>query len=809
MKLTVTDLVHRFTKDDVGIETTKDVSTLQGIIGQDRASRALSFGLRTGGTGFNIFAAGEDGIGKMTSVRQYLEDLAEQKDTPPDCCYVHNFDEPYEPKAIQLPAGTGNQLRDDMSSLVEHVKQELPQAFESDEYSNRREEELGEIKRRTEELSSSVNKKAEEKGFRIQATPMGVALVPVRDGQPLSDADVQELSDEEREKLENDREELQEEIRQVQKEIRDLQRQQQDAVKDLDKQVASHSLGGIFDDLFEKYGDFDAVVEYLEDVREDILDNLDTFKMEAGGASGGSSPMEAQQQRRRVEMIQQQQYNKYRINVAVDNSKSEGAPVVVELNPTYNNLIGRIEKEFQMGALNTDFSLIKAGALARANGGFLVIPAEDILRNYYSWEALKRALKGGNMRIEDIREEIGLMTIKSLRPQPVELSVKVVLIGRPFIYYLLHAYDKDFPNLFKVKADFDTRMKLEDDTVKSFVQFIATYCQKESLRHLNAEAVARLLEHATRMAEHQQKLSTEFGYAGDIIREADFWAGEAGADTVEVDHVRKALQERVYRSNLLQERVCELIDDGTILIETDGSTVAQVNGLSILDTGEFSFGRPSRITATVAPGRKGVIDLEREAELGGPVHSKGVLILSGLMSARYAEGHPLSLSARIVFEQSYSGVDGDSASLAELFAVLSALSDVPLSQGIAVTGSVNQRGQVQAVGGINDKIEGFYDICQAIGVEGEHGVVIPKANVRHMALRDDVRRAVEEDRFSLWAIETVDEGLDVLADESAESVNEKVRKKLESYESTLHEIAGTIGRSGEDRSEGSSAAESV
>jgi lon-related putative ATP-dependent protease len=391
----------------------------------------------------------------------------------------------------------------------------------------------------------------------------------------------------------------------------------------------------------------------------------------------------------------------------------------------------------------------------------------------------------------------------------VELSVKVVLIGRPFIYYLLHAYDKDFPNLFKVKADFDTRMDLQDDNLQSFVQFVATYCEKESLRHLDAEAVVVILEHATRMAEHKEKLSTKFGYASDIIREADFWAQEANAEVVAGEHVKRALDERVYRSNLLQERICELIDDGTILIDTEGSKTAQVNGLSILDTGEFSFGRPSRITATVAPGRKGIVDLEREADLGGPVHSKGVLILSGLLSARYAEGHPLSLSARIVFEQSYSGVDGDSASLAELFAIISALSDVPLAQGIAVTGSVNQRGEVQAVGGINEKIEGFFDICRAIGVEGGQGVVIPEANVRHLALREDVRNAVDDGGFSLWAIETVDEGLEILTGESADTVNEKVRKQLERYESTLHEIAGSIGRASGTDEDASDAAERV
>ena len=455
-------------------------------------------------------------------------------------------------------------------------------------------------------------------------------------------------------------------------------------------------------------------------------------------------------------------FRKYQVNVLVDNSKQEGAPVVVELNPSYSNLFGRVEKEAHFGALYTDLTMIKAGSLHRANGGYLVLRAEDLLRNPFSWDGLKRALLSRQIEIEEPGERFGFMATKSVRPQPIPLDVKVALIGSPLLYYLLYASDDEFSELFKVKADFDTSMARDEENVQDFLAVLSTFCHKEKLKPLDASAVAKLLEHASRLAEDQEKLSTHFGALADVIREAHFWALQDGAPHVGAAHVQKALDEKLYRSNLIQERIQEMIARGTLLIDAAGEAVGQVNGLSVLSLGDYLFGKPSRITASVGPGREGVIDIEREVELGGPIHSKGVLILSGYLAQEYAQDKPLTLAARLVFEQSYEGIEGDSASSAELFTLLSALSGLPVKQGIAVTGSVNQHGELQAIGGVNQKIEGFFDVCQAKGLTGEQGVIIPQSNVQNLMLREDVVEAVKSKRFHVWPVKTIDEGIEIL-----------------------------------------------
>ncbi len=801
-RLQVEQLRNSIDPDSLNLDDTGQREERAGIIGQDRAVHALQFGLRVSGTGFNVYVAGPDGTGKMTSVRAFLEEIARSRQTPPDWCYVHNFENPYEPSALELPAGKGRTLREDMDQLIQRIEEDLPKAFDSEEYTNRREERLSDVQAQQKRVSEELNKKAREKGFQIQATPMGVMLVPLKeDGEPMGQEEVQELSDEQRQELEKRRDELQEQMKQVRKQIRGAQRKQQENIRDLDRQVALHTIGGLIDDLKEKYEDNDSIVRYLDAVQDDILENVDTFKLSEEQAENMQTQqnLQAQQYKRQVEMIQKSMYRKYRVNVVVDNHKQEGAPVIVEYNPTYNNVVGRIEKEMSMGALNTDFTLLKAGALLRANGGYLVMPVQDLLRNFLSWEALKRALRSGEMRIEDAGEQLGYMTVKSLRPEAIPLDVKIVLVGRPMIYHLLYNYEPDFPELFKVKADFDTQMKRQDENVNRFVGFVARFCRKEGLASVGKTGVARLLEHAARMADHKEKVSTKFGFITDIIREACFWASEDEAQPVQAEHVQKALDERRYRSNLLEERIRELIKQDSLLIDTDGTEVGQINGLAIVDLGDYLFGRPSRITASVSPGREGVVDLEREAKLSGPIHSKGVLILAGFLRRRFAGSRPLTLSAQLVFEQSYEGVDGDSASQAELYAILSALAEVPLSQGIAVTGSVNQRGQVQAIGGVNQKIEGFYEVCKQDGLTGEQGVIIPRANTQNLMLKDEVVRAVNDGSFHVWAIETVDEGVEILTGLAAgerrsdggypsDSINGKVMERLGSFAESLKEF---------------------
>jgi lon-related putative ATP-dependent protease len=646
-----------------------------------------------------------------------------------------------------------------------------------------------------EEAMKELNEKAAQQGFMIQPTPFGVAILPVRDGKQMTEAQMQSLSEEEREDITRRGKELQKELESVMKDVRNLNRSAREKLEELDKRIALNTVGMMVDDLVEEYRDLQQVVEYLDEVKRDVIENVETLK-KSQQKQGQAAPMGLP-----IPQLQdgEASFKKYEVNVIVDNSKQEGPPVVVEMNPTYNHLLGRVEKEARFGALRTDFTMIRAGSLHRANGGFLVVYIEDVLRNLLSWDGLKRALRSGEIQIEDIGERLGYLATKSLRPQPIRLNAKVVLIGRPLWYYLLHTFDKDFPELFKIKADFDTRMDRDEKNIKEFFSFVCSFCNKEKLKHFDNSGAARLLEHASRMVSDQKKLSTHFGALVDVIREADFWAQRDNADTIGADHVTKAIDEKVKRSNLIEERIREMIERGTLLVDATGERVGQVNGLSVIDLHDYLFGKPTRITASVGPGRGGIVDIEREVELGGPIHSKGVLILGGYLVDKYAKDRPLSLSGKLVFEQSYEGVDGDSASSTELYAILSALAGLPLRQGVAVTGSVNQHGDIQAIGGVNQKIEGFFDVCKAKGLSGSQGVLIPQSNVQHLMVREDVVEAVKSGKFHIWAVKTVDEGIEILTGTPAGerrkdgrfpegTVNGRVEQRLEEFSERVKEF---------------------
>lgn len=751
-------LRRTFDHKTLGINTTEHLRPLVGIIGQKRAVSALQFGLDIRETGFNIYVAGPPGIGKMTAVKSFLGEMARCKEIPPDWCYVNNFDDPYKPRVCKLPAGLGCQLQQDMKSLIGHVQREIPKAFESEEYSAKRDEIAKTLDKQRSEALGRLNAQANQASFTLEATPFGIIMIPILGGRPLSDTELAALPAATREDLQRRREALQEELKASLKQVRYLEREAYEKLQELDKQVASYSVDGLIDDLCEKYRDLPEVVEYLKAVQKDILENIKTFK--AGPSRPSAQTPEGASLS--TPWLQELPFRRYQVNVLVDNSKQEGAPVIVELNPSYNNLFGRLEKETQFGALYTDFTMIKAGSLHRANGGYLVVPVEDVLRNLFSWDSLKRALRSREIQIEELGERLGFMATKSLRPESVKFDVKVVLIGRPLLYYLLHAYDEEFPELFKVKADFDTRMACTEENIQDFLAFLCTFCQKENLKSLDGSAVAKLLEYAARLAEDQEKLSTHFGALVDVIREAHFWALQEDAQYIGAEHVQKSLDQKVYRSNLVQERISEMVARGTLLIDTAGEIAGQVNGLSVISLGDYLFGKPSRITASVEPGQGGIIDIEREVELGGPIHSKGILILGGYLAQKYAQDKPLTLAARLVFEQSYEGVEGDSASSTELYALLSALSGLPIKQGIAVTGSVNQHGDVQAIGGVNQKIEGFFDVCKAKGLTGEQGAIIPRSNVQNLMLREDVVEAIKSKKFHIWAVKTIDEGIEIL-----------------------------------------------
>ncbi|MCX8033468.1 MAG: AAA family ATPase [Thermoleophilia bacterium] len=742
--------------------STQELPELNDIIGQDRAVAAVAFGMSIENDGYNIFALGPAGTGKATTVHAFLSKLAATQPVPDDWVYVNNFAQPHRPKALRLPAGKGREFSRDMEKLVEDLRVAITHAFESEEYEKQKRAIAQQIAERQEALLSQLNQKAEAENFAMVRTPAGLAFAPrTAQGETMSREVYESLPPEEQKRIDEALERLNEELQQVMRQVRQDERNGREAVRQLDREVTTFAAKHLVDEVRERWAAVPGIPEYLDAVLADVVENVDDFRRpeDEGPVTFMGVPISPRQ---RAEGA----FRKYRVNVLVDNSGLTGAPVVTESNPLLQNLVGRVEHLAQFGALVTDFNMIRPGALHKANGGFLVLEARELLLKPYSWDALKRTLKTGEIRIEDVAQQIGLVTTATLDPEPVPFKAKIVLIGEPYIYYLLYAYEPDFQELFKVKADFDTIVDRTPENEQLYARFIGQFCREKGLPHFAPDGVARVIEHCSRLAEDQRKLTTRFLDVVDVLTESAYWAkvDRPGRRTpvVRRKHVDQAIQQRIYRSNRIEERIREMIADGTIMVDTRGAVVGQVNGLSVISLGDYAFGRPSRITATHRLGDGEVIDIEREVEMGGPIHSKGVLILAGYLGAKYAADLPLSLSARLVFEQSYSGVEGDSASSAELFALLSSLSGVPIQQRFAVTGSVNQRGQIQAIGGVNEKIEGFFAVCEALGLRGDEGVVIPRANVRSLMLNERVRRAIARGRFHIYPISTVDEGITLL-----------------------------------------------
>jgi lon-related putative ATP-dependent protease len=769
-------------------ETTEEISPLDGIIGQERAVRALRFGLEIKENGFNIYVAGPLGTGRTTAVKDFLEEIAKAKPVPPDWCYVNNFRSPYQPKAITLPPGKGREFQEDMADLVNEAKRALPKAFESEDYATKKEAAIRTVEDERKKLFSELNKRAQEKEFVLQSTPIGLLTIPVVDGRPLSDQDFMALGPDLRDEIQRKREELNAELRSAMRKLRGLEGKVNEELKKVNREVALYAIGHLVTGLTEKYGEFPEVVSYVKEVQDNVLEKLADFI----GKTKAPTPLP-------FPWMKELPFRKYEVNVIVDNSDLQGAPVVVELNPTYQNLFGRIEKEAQFGVLSTDFTMIRGGSLHEANGGYLVLPVEELLRNVFSWDGLKRALKSECLAIEEAGERLGFITTKGLRPAPIPLSTKVVLIGNPRFYQMLYMLDMDFKELYKVKADFDNTMDRTEENMRKYAAFICTFCRKEKLKHLDASAVAKVIEYGSRLSGDQSKLSTQFAGVADVIREANFYAAQENTKYVTDGHVRKAIEEKIYRSNLIQEKINEMIQRDVLLIDTDGKVAGQVNGLSVMSLGDFAFGRPSRVTASIGMGREGVVDIEREAKLGGRIHTKGVMILSGYLASKYAGDKPLSLSARLVFEQSYSGVEGDSASSTELYAILSGLSGLSIKQSIAVTGSVNQKGEVQAIGGVNEKIEGFFEVSNAKGLNGQQGVIIPESNVQNLMLKEEVVEAVREGKFHIYPVKNIDQGIEILTGVRAgirkpdgtfeeETVNYRVDKRLREMAEKLREF---------------------
>lgn len=729
-------------------ETTADVQPLSGIIGQDRAVRALQFGLGIDEEGFNVFVSGPAGTGKNTAIRTFIEAYAKSQPTPWDWCYVYNFKDSYRPKALSLPPGQGRRFREDMETFVEAAKHQIAEAFQSDDYSRRQAAIKNRVDNERHRHLSLVEAEANRVGFTLRATQVGLFFAPLIDGRIADENEIAALSPKEKERLRQIGNELEQRLADAMKAIRRAEAAGLEDIQNLNKEVMRFAVGGLLDDLREKYAHLPDVVAHLKEVEEDVIANAMLFLRPPAGRDA-REPFPGIDRR-------------YSVNVIVDNSSLQGAPVVFEGNPSYFHLFGRIEREAHMGTLYTDFTLIKGGSIHAAAGGFLVLNVDDLLRAPLSWDALKRALREKGIELEEPLERAGLPATRSLRPLPIPLNLKVILIGTPQLYSLLHSLDPEFAELFKVKADFDVSMSRSPEGVSAYVSFVGTLCENENLCNLERSAVAKIIEYGSRLAGHQERLSTKFSSIADVLREASYWAQQEGSPTVNAEHVVRAIDERRVRHNLLEERTHELIHEETLLVSTEGEAVGQVNGLTVLSTGDYSFGRPSRITCTVSLGQEGIVDIERQVRLGGPLHSKGVMILSGYLYEHFGQHHPLALSARLTFEQSYGGVDGDSASCAELCALLSSLAQAPVRQDLAITGAINQKGGVQAIGGVNEKIEGFFDICKQRGLTGTQGVIIPTSNVKHLMLREDIVEAAKEGAFHVYAVSRVEEALALL-----------------------------------------------
>ena len=748
-------LARRCDPSRLGFDTSSELEPLAGVIGQARAIEAVRFGVRidAGVDGFNLFVMGPSGIGKRTAILRLLGEEAANRPAPSAWCYVHNFDVAHQPRAIPLPPGVGNQLQRDMRAMTDELRVAIPAALESQEFQSRIAEVQEELKERQDEALTALANEEEKRGLRLLRTPGGFAFAPVSNGEVLTPAQFGELPEDEKKRI-------QEEIESAQEKLADLMRQAigwakegRDRVKDAGRALLESVIGSLVDELRPKYADHPKVLAHLDAVGSDILEHPEDFRREGETPAG---PFETPMPNTKQALA------RYQVNVIVDAGADVGAPVIYEEHPTLANIVGHTDYESRFGALTTDFTQIKGGALHRANGGFLVLDARKVLMQPFVWEALKRAVHAHEARIESVAQMLSLLSTVAPEPEPIPLNVKVVLVGDRMLYYLLHELDPDFRQLFKVPADFDDVVDRCEESELLYARIVATMAKKLALRPFEAGAVARVIDRAGRMADDSEKLTAHMGAVADLVREADDQANLRGAAAVADVDVAAAIAARHRRSGRIRELLLEQVRRGTMMIDTAGAVVGQINGLSVLAFGEELLGQPARITATARIGSGDVIDIEREVRLGGPTHSKGVLILSNFLAQRYAGHKPLALAASLVFEQSYGRIDGDSASLGELCALLSALSQAPISQSLAVTGSVNQRGQVQAIGGVNEKIEGFFDVCNERGLDGSHGVLIPATNVEHLMLRDDVVEAARAGKFSVWAVASVDEAIALL-----------------------------------------------
>lgn len=749
--------------DAIPYELTSDAAAMKAVVpGQQRALEAIEFGIGMHRDNYNLYVAGSNGLGKHALVTRLLKQLAADRETPPDWCYVNNPEDFNEPSALKLPAGMGQQLRQDMRSLISDLSIAVPAAFESDEYRSRVQQIEDQSEEKKEHTLGELAERALGQGVLLTRSDSGYTLSPTNSDQPMDADEFRQLRQVEQDRIEALIDELKQELKAVLLKIPAWAKEAMEQLRELNRMLANSTVEQFFPELLKKYADLPEVTHYLNSVHDDIVANIEDFLPGEADHSG----IESRQQQTPFEL------QRFEVNVLVDNSQMLGMPVIYEDNPTYNNLAGRIEHLAEYGTLVTNFSLIKPGALHKANGGFLILDADKILGQQFAWELLKRALYAKEIRIETLEHALSLVSTISLEPQTIPLDIKVILVGSHSIYGLLKSHDPEFDELFKVMVDFASDLERDNESTRKFAALIADMASHNKLLDVTRGAAARLVEEASRQADDAEKLSLHLGCIKDLLMESDYWARREKHRQISRRDVQQAIDARLRRSDQLREIMHEEILRDTVLIDTSGNCSGQVNALTLIHSGDFSFGQPSRVTATAHLGDGKVMDIEREVEMGGPIHSKGVLILSSCLAYRYAQKQPLALGATLVFEQNYAEVEGDSASIAEFSALLSALTQIPIRQSIAVTGSMNQFGQVQAIGGVNQKIEGFFDICRTRGLSGEQGVIIPRSNIKHLMLRQEVVAAVAAGQFHITAIDRVDEALELLTGLTAGNMDE-------------------------------------
>ncbi len=783
-ELNVKDLRKRLDCSTLGFETTKELPGLKDFIGQERAVKAMSFGLAVNSKGYNIFVLGEPGSGRTTYALDRLGEMARNVPAPDDWVYVYNFNDPGKPIAMELPAGKGKELETTFGSLLDELKVTISKAFEKSQYEDGKAQLVKGFQEDVNLLMEEVRNWASGLGFSLKRTPQGFVNIPMKeeindDGEKVSREIQQEefenLSEEQQKELQEKSEQVSLKTLEVLRTIRDKEKSLKEKINELEAEICRTAITPYLEEIKEKYKCNKKLCEWIDFLTEDIVTNFNVF---VAAAKDESAEVD---------------FSRYTINVLVSNDPDVGAPVIWATNPTYYNLNGKLEYESRQGYLYTDFRKIMAGDFHRANGGYILLDAEKVLRNFMAWEGLKQILRTGEIRIENLGEQYGAIPVSSLRPQPIPINVKVVMVGTRYLYRLLQIYDPEFQKIFKIKADFDIDMTRTPESEKEMALFVSSFIEKEkNIKPFTCDGVGEVVEWSCRLADHQNRMSTQFNRITEVIVEASAWAGMDGADVVTSEHVYKAIQEKRFRSNLIQERIDRAFHENLIRIDTEGTRIGQINGLAVLSLEDYMFGHPSRITANVFMGKEGVVNIEREVKMAGPIHNKGLLILSSYLGSKYAQDMPLSLSARIAFEQNYGGIEGDSASSTELYCLLSALSDVPLKQSIAVTGSVDQFGNIQPIGGVNEKIEGFFRFCKARGLKGDQGVMIPWQNCINLMLNKEVVNAVEEGTFHVWAIKTIDQGIEILTDVPAgeagpdgvypeDCIHGKVKTRLKSW----------------------------